>query len=75
MLAQQLRLIFAELGAPSTYPHLLLLGLTFAENGTLIDDAYNKRIIKFMKSVVCCCLKNQGQKVFHIRMIMDQESV
>ena len=48
--AQQLRLIFAELGAPSipssfAIPHVHKV---FDENGNLIDEAYNKRVGKFL---------------------------
>jgi NAD(P)H-dependent FMN reductase len=48
--AQQLRLVFAELGAPSipssfSIPRLFKV---FNEEGTLIDDAYNKRVSKFL---------------------------
>jgi NAD(P)H-dependent FMN reductase len=48
--AQHLRLIFAELGAPSisssfTIPRLYKV---FSEDGRLIDEAYNKRVSKFL---------------------------
>jgi NAD(P)H-dependent FMN reductase len=48
--AQQLRLVFAELGAPSisssfTIPRLYKV---FSEDGRLIDEAYNKRVSKFL---------------------------
>jgi NAD(P)H-dependent FMN reductase len=48
--AQQLRLVFAELGAPSipssfSIPRLFKV---FNEEGTLIDDAYNKRVSIFL---------------------------
>ena len=48
--AQQVRLVFAELGAPSipssfSIPRLFKV---FNEEGTLIDDAYNKRVSKFL---------------------------
>jgi NAD(P)H-dependent FMN reductase len=47
---QQLRLVFAELGAPSisssfTIPRLYKV---FGEDGRLIDDAYDKRVSKFL---------------------------
>jgi NAD(P)H-dependent FMN reductase len=48
--AQQLRLVFAELGAPSipsSFP-IPRLFKVFNEEGTLIDDAYNKRVSKFL---------------------------
>jgi NAD(P)H-dependent FMN reductase len=49
--AQQLRLIFAELGAPTIPSSFVVPRVheTFAENGDLVDDAYNKRIIKFFE--------------------------
>jgi NAD(P)H-dependent FMN reductase len=48
--AQQLRLVFAELGAPSislsfTIPRLYKV---FSEDGRLIDEAYYKRVSKFL---------------------------
>jgi NAD(P)H-dependent FMN reductase len=48
--AQQLRLIFAELGAPSIPSSFAISGVhkVFDENGTLIDEAYIKRIGKFL---------------------------
>jgi NAD(P)H-dependent FMN reductase len=49
--AQQLRLIFAELGAPSislsfTIPRVHNV---FDENGKLMDAAYDKRVLKFLE--------------------------
>ena len=48
--AQQLRLIFAELGAPSIPSSFAIPGVhkVFDENGNLIDEAYIKRIGKFL---------------------------
>src|SRR6185503_16903573 len=48
--AQQLRLVFAELGAPSIPSSFTIPSLhkVFNEDGTLIDDAYNKRVSKFL---------------------------
>lgn len=48
--AQQLRLVFAELGAPSIPSSFSIPSLfrVFNEDGTLIDDAYNKRVSKFL---------------------------
>jgi NAD(P)H-dependent FMN reductase len=48
--AQQLRLIFAELGAPSipssfSIPRVMH---TFSEHGELLDEIYDKRVIKFL---------------------------
>ncbi|MFZ0345972.1 MAG: NAD(P)H-dependent oxidoreductase [Nitrososphaeraceae archaeon] len=48
--AQQLRLVFAELGAPSissSFP-IPRLHEVISEDGTLIDEAYNKRVSKFL---------------------------
>jgi NAD(P)H-dependent FMN reductase len=48
--AQQLRLVFAELGAPSISSSFSIPRLfkVFSEDGTLIDEAYNKRVSKFL---------------------------
>lgn len=48
--AQQLRLVFAELGAPSISSSFSIprLHKVFSEDGTLIDEAYNKRVSKFL---------------------------
>src|SRR6478672_1461691 len=48
--AQQLRMIFAELGAP-TIPSSFAIPYVhkiFDENGNLIDELYNKRVGKFL---------------------------
>lgn len=48
--AQQLRLIFAELGAPSIPSSFVIPRVHKAldENGNLIDESYDKRINKFL---------------------------
>ena len=48
--SQQLRLIFAELGAPSIPSSLAIPRVHKAidQNGILIDEAYNKRVDKFL---------------------------
>jgi NAD(P)H-dependent FMN reductase len=48
--AQQLRLIFAELGAPSISSSFSIprLHKVFSEDGKLIDEAYDKRVLKFL---------------------------
>jgi NAD(P)H-dependent FMN reductase len=48
--AQQLRLVFAELGAPSISSSFSIprLHKVFSEDGTLIDEAYDKRVSKFL---------------------------
>ena len=48
--AQQLRLTFAELGAPSISSSFSIPRLhnVFSEDGKLIDEAYNKRVLKFL---------------------------
>ena len=48
--AQQLRLIFAELGAPSISSSFIIPGVhkVFDENGRLMDELYNKRVLKFL---------------------------
>jgi NAD(P)H-dependent FMN reductase len=48
--AQQLRLIFAELGAPSISSSFSIprLHKVFSEDGKLIDEAYDKRALKFL---------------------------
>jgi NAD(P)H-dependent FMN reductase len=49
--AQQLRLIFAELGAPSISSSFTIPGVhkVFGEDGKLMDETYNKRILKFLE--------------------------
>ena len=48
--AQQLRLVFAELGAPSISSSFSILRVhkMFSEDCTLIDEAHNKRVSKFL---------------------------
>ena len=48
--AQQLRMIFAELGATSIPSSFAIprVHKVFDENGSLIDEAYNKRVNKFL---------------------------
>ena len=48
--AQQLRLIFAELGAPSISSSFTIprVHKAFDEDGKLIDEAYDKRVLKFL---------------------------
>jgi NAD(P)H-dependent FMN reductase len=48
--AQQLRLVFAELGA-SSIPSAFTISRvrnTFSENGELLDEAYDKRVTRFL---------------------------
>ena len=49
--AQQLRLIFAELGAPSISSSFTIprVHKTFDEDGRLMDEAYDKRVLKFLE--------------------------
>lgn len=64
--AQQLRLIFAELGAPSISSSFVVprVHKAFDEKGNIVDDAYNKRIIKFLEEFEWYieALKNQRTK-------------
>ena len=48
--AQQLRLVFAELGAPCISSSFTIprLHKVFSEDGKLIDEAYDKRVSKFL---------------------------
>ena len=48
--AQQLRLIFAELGSPSIPSSFAIPSVhkVFDENGKLIDESYDKRVNKFL---------------------------
>src|SRR5213592_885987 len=48
--AQQLRLVFAELGAPSIPSAFSIPRVTntFSEKGDLLDDTYEKRVTRFM---------------------------
>ena len=49
--AQQLRLIFAELGAPSISSSFSIprVHKVVSENGELLQDEYDNRITKFLK--------------------------
>jgi len=64
--AQQLRLIFAELGAPTIPSSFVMprVNTVFDENANLLDEAYNKRIIKFLEEFEWYieALKNQRAK-------------
>ena len=47
--AQQLRLIFAELGAPSIFSSFTIPRVhNVFEDGRLVDEAYDKRVSKFL---------------------------
>jgi len=48
--AQQLRLVFAELGSPSIPSAFTISRVmnTFSENGELLDDVYDKRVTRFL---------------------------
>jgi NAD(P)H-dependent FMN reductase len=48
--AQQLRLIFAELGAPSISSSFTIprVRRAFDEDGRIVDEAYDKRVLKFL---------------------------
>src|SRR6476646_9458645 len=48
--AQQLRIVFAELGSPSIPSSFTIprLHKAFSEDGKLIDEAYDKRVSKFL---------------------------
>ena len=48
--AQQLRLVFAELGAPSIPSGFTISRVmnTFSENGELVDEVYDKRVTRFL---------------------------
>jgi NAD(P)H-dependent FMN reductase len=64
--AQQLRLIFAELGASSIPSSFVVLKVhkVFDQNANLLDDTYDKRIIKFLEEFEWYieALKNQRAK-------------
>jgi len=64
--AQQLRLIFAELGAPSIPSSFVMpsVNTSFDENANLSDEANDKRIIKFLEEFEWYieALKNQRAK-------------
>jgi NAD(P)H-dependent FMN reductase len=49
--AQQLRLIFAELGAPSISSSFTIprVNKVFDEDGRLMDEAYDLRVLKFLE--------------------------
>ena len=48
--AQQLRLVFAELGAPSIPSSFSIsrVNEVFDDNGILVDERYNKRVVRFL---------------------------
>jgi hypothetical protein len=48
--AQQLRLVFAELGAPSIPSSFAIsrVNEVFDENGKLLDERYNNRVVRLM---------------------------
>jgi len=48
---QQLRLVFAELGAPSIPSSFSIprVHTVFSDDGNLLDESYNKRVIKFFE--------------------------
>ena len=48
--AQQLRLVFAELGAPSISSSFSIsrVNEVFDDNGRLVDERYNKRVVRFL---------------------------
>jgi NAD(P)H-dependent FMN reductase len=64
--AQQLRLIFAELGAPSIPSSFVMprVNTIFDENANLSDKTYDKRIVKFLEKFEWYieALKNQRAK-------------
>ena len=64
--AQQLRLIFAELGASSIPPSFVVprIHMVFDQNANLLDDTYDNRIIKFLEEFEWHieALKNQRAK-------------
>jgi hypothetical protein len=53
--AQQLRLIFAELGVPSISSsfNISRVHKAFDEDGRLVDEAYDKRVSKFLLPTPC----------------------
>jgi NAD(P)H-dependent FMN reductase len=64
--AQQLRIIFAELGAPSissSFP-ISKVQNVFDENGKLLDESYDKRVNRFLDEFEWYieALKNQREK-------------
>ena len=64
--AQQLRLVFAELGAPSIPSAFTIPRVTnvFSENGDLTDETYDKKVIRFLNEFEWYieALKNQRVK-------------
>ena len=64
--AQQLRLVFAELGAPSIPSAFTIPRVTnaFSENGDLTDEIYDKKVIRFLNEFEWYieALKNQRVK-------------
>src|SRR5215217_7072470 len=70
--AQHLRLIFAELGAPSISSSFPISRVqdVFDESGKLMDERYDKRIIRFLDEFEWYieAFKNQRAKGTHIRL-------
>jgi NAD(P)H-dependent FMN reductase len=64
--AQQLRLVFAELGAPSIPSGFTISRVmnTFSENGELVDEVYDKRVTRFLSEFewYIDALKKQREK-------------
>jgi NAD(P)H-dependent FMN reductase len=68
---QQLRLIFAELGASSIPSSFVVpkVHKVFDQNANLLDDTYDKRIIKFLEEFEWYieALKNQSKRYSILR--------
>ncbi len=64
--AQQLRIIFAELGAPSISSSLPISKVqnVFDEDGKLLDESYDKRVSRFLDEFEWYieAFKNQREK-------------
>ena len=64
--AQQLRIVFAELGAPSISSSLPISQVqkVFDENGELVDENYNRRVERFLDEFEWYveAFKNQREK-------------
>jgi NAD(P)H-dependent FMN reductase len=64
--AQQLRIIFAELGAPAISSSLSISKVqnVFDEDGKLLDESYDKRVSRFLNEFEWYieAFKNQREK-------------
>jgi NAD(P)H-dependent FMN reductase len=75
--AQQLRLVFAELGAPAIPSSFAIsrVNEVFDEKGELVDERYNNRVVRFLDEFEWYieALRNNGKMGLRIRQPMFPE--